>query len=109
MEAGGAHAGDEFGDGDVAVGVVVEFDAGDLVGCGGDRGGGFEDGVGGEGWGLRGRLAVGGWWCHYGGWCWVMESIFLILKLKSNENKTFFLVADLDIVAQTQNLVVPTT
>ena len=60
LEAHSAHVGDELGDGDVAVGVVVEFDAGDLGRVGGDRGRGFEDGVCGEGWGLGGWcLAVG--------------------------------------------------
>ena len=61
------HVGDQFGDGDVAVGIVVEVDAGDLVGAGGDGGGGFEDGVCGEGWGLGVWLAVGGGWFHDGG------------------------------------------
>ena len=60
MESHVGHVGDEVGDGDVAVGVVVEFDAGDFVDAGGDRGGGFEDGVCGEGWGLGVCLAVGG-------------------------------------------------
>ena len=46
--------------------VVVEFDAGDLVDVGGDRGRGFEDGVCGEGWGFGVCLTVGGRWCHYG-------------------------------------------
>ena len=39
------HVGDEFSNGDVAVGVVVEIDAGDLLDVGGDRGGGLKDGV----------------------------------------------------------------
>ena len=48
------------------VGVVVEFDAGDFVGVGGDGGGGFEDGVCGEGWCLGGWVAVGDCGCHGG-------------------------------------------
>lgn len=32
--------------------------------AGGDGGGGFEDSVCGEGWGLSVWLIVGGWCCH---------------------------------------------
>lgn len=66
LEPRGRHVGDEFGDGDVAAGVVVELDAGDFVDPGGDGGGGFEDGVCGEGWGLGVWLVLGGRWCHDG-------------------------------------------
>ena len=72
LEAHGGHVGDELGDGDVAVGVVVEFDAGDWVGAGGDGGGGFEDGVGGEGRGFGGWGGGGGWGGHDGWWCRVV-------------------------------------
>ena len=60
------HVGYQFGDGDIVVCVIVEFDAGDFVDVGGDGGGRFEDGVCGEGWGLRGWVAVGGCGCHGG-------------------------------------------
>ena len=66
LEACVGHVGDEFRDGDVPVGVVVEFDAGDWLGVGGDWGGGFEDGVCGEGGSLGGWLVVGGCRCHDG-------------------------------------------
>ena len=39
------HIGDELGNGDVAVAVVVEIDARDLLDVGGDWGGGLKDGV----------------------------------------------------------------
>lgn len=66
LEAHVGHVGDEFCDGDVAVRVVVEFDAGDLV-CGGGHGlRGCKDGVGGEGGDLRVWLAVGRRWWHGG-------------------------------------------
>ena len=39
------HIGDEFGNGDVTVRVVVEIDARDLLDVGGDGSGGFKDGV----------------------------------------------------------------
>ena len=54
------HGGDEFGDGDVAVCVVVEFDAGDLVDVAWDGIRGCKDGIGGKGWDFGVRLAVGG-------------------------------------------------
>ena len=53
LEARVGHVGDEFGDGDIAVRILVEFDAGDLVGGGGDGVRGCEDGVGGDGGDLR--------------------------------------------------------
>ena len=68
LESHVCHVGYHFSDGDVAVGVVVEFDAGDLVDAIGDGGGGFEDGVCGESWGLGVWLAVGNCWGH-DGWC----------------------------------------
>ena len=46
------HVGDEFGNGDVTVRVVVEVDARDLLDVGGDGGGGLEDGVCGYDWGF---------------------------------------------------------
>ena len=66
LEACVGHVGDEFGDGDVAVGVLVELDTGDLVSGGGDWGRGCEDGVGGEVWDLKVWLVVGRCWCHGG-------------------------------------------
>lgn len=66
LEARVGHVRDEFGDGDVTVRVVVEFNAGDLVGGGGDGLRGCEDGVGGKGGDLRVCLAVGSCWCHGG-------------------------------------------
>ena len=45
LETHVCHVGDEFGNGDVTVRVVVEFDARDLLDVGGDRGGGLKDGV----------------------------------------------------------------
>lgn len=66
LEARVGHVGDEFGDGDVAVRVVVEFDAGDLVGGGRDGVRRCEDGVGGKAGDLRVWLAIGRCWCHGG-------------------------------------------
>lgn len=79
LEAHVCHVGNEFGDGDVAVGVVVEFDARDFVDAGRDGCGGFEDGVGGEDWGLGVWLDIVCHWCH-DGWCccWKMASLYFL-------------------------------
>ena len=45
LETHSCHVGDEFGNGDVTVRVVVEVDARDLLDVGGDGGGGLKDGV----------------------------------------------------------------
>ena len=45
LETHVCHVGDEFGNGDVTVRVVVEIDPGDLLDVGGDGSGGFKDGV----------------------------------------------------------------
>ena len=45
LETHVCHVGDEFGNGDVTVRVIVEIDARDLLDVGGDGGGGLKDGV----------------------------------------------------------------